>query len=399
MASNAAQFAALDNTSFNRFHLKTILVSGIGFFTDALDIFVINLAIPMISYVWWPHLDAHKPSKVGGMPAIIMSLLKASTQMGTFMGQIVFGYLGDKLGRKATYGIVLGIIIGATINTALASDTKGSIGIGAMLILWRIILGIGIGGDYPISAVIASEFASVSTRGLMVAAVFSMQGLGILAGALLCIVSLAIFKPTLETTPDSLYNPNFDNVWRLLLFLGIVPAIVAVYWRLQVPETPRFTAAVGGDAELAMKDVNKVVGQMGGNSADIEAVAGSSSTVVHTTTTLDPSQHGYLQEKYAHLTFTQVFGNWKNGKMLFATAAAWCLLDIGFYGVQLNQSSILTQLGYGTGDTAFDYFWSVAVGNLVVTLCGAAPGYFFTVFTIEKLGRKVIQIGGFAILS
>ncbi|KAI9216235.1 major facilitator superfamily domain-containing protein, partial [Blastocladiella britannica] len=393
MSTHATQFAALDNSKFNRFHLKTILVSGIGFFTDALDIFAINLAIPIISYVWWPHLDAHKPSKVGGMPSIITSLLKASTQMGTFIGQIVFGYLGDKLGRKATYGIVLGIIIGATINTALASDTKGSIGIGAMLILWRIILGIGIGGDYPISAVIASEFASVSTRGLMVAAVFSMQGMGILAGALLCLLSLAVFKPTLETTPQSLYNPNFDNVWRLLLFLGIVPAIMAVYWRLQVPETPRFTAAVDGNSELAMKDLQDVVGQMG-QGKDIVAAP-----VATTSHSLDPSQHGYRQEKYAHLTFTQVFGNWKNGKMLFATAATWCLLDIGFYGVQLNQSAIISQLGYGTGDTAFDYFWSLALGNLIVTLCGAVPGYFFTVFTIEKLGRKVIQIGGFAILS
>ncbi|ORZ34232.1 major facilitator superfamily domain-containing protein [Catenaria anguillulae PL171] len=409
--SAVPQFQAMDRQKFSRFHLKTIVVSGIGFFTDALDIFIINLAIPMIAYTWWFHEGAKDMKHASAMPSIVTSLLKASTQVGTLCGQLVFGYLGDKLGRKATYGVVLAIMIVATINTSLAADTKGAIGVGGMLIFWRLILGIGIGGDYPISAVIASEFASVSTRGLMVAAVFSMQGLGILVGSLCAVIVLAILKPTLGLDPlaapgFALYQPLFDNVWRLLLFLGVIPAIAAVYWRLQVPETPRFTAAKG-DLEMAQKDMAKVVSEAERNNSE-PSTDDEVTDVPSTRNSLEEAgaadlltdqYPGYLQEAYSHITFTQLFSHWRNFKVLFACSAAWFLLDVGFYGVQLNASDILKFLGYGVGDTPFDFFWSISVGNLLLSLCGTVPGYWFTVFTIERLGRIKIQLMGFTVLS
>nr|SMQ44834.1 High affinity phosphate transporter [Blastocladiella emersonii] len=373
--SAAADFSAMDSQKFNRFHLKTILVSGVGFYTDALDIFIINLAIPMIAFSWFFVPGATEPSKASAMPSIVTSLLKASTQVGTLCGQLVFGYLGDKLGRKATYGLVLAIMIIASFNTSLAADTKGFIGIGGMLIFWRLVLGVGIGGDYPISAVIASEFASVSTRGLMVAAVFSMQGMGILTGCLFSTLLLLILKPTLQPVDSTtIYVSNFDNVWRILFFIGVLPAIAAVYWRLQVPETPRFSAAKG-DHDTAMKDLSKVMHEIQG------------------------SNGGDISEKYTHITFGQLFGNWKNGKVLFACAMAWFLLDVGFYGVQLNQSDILKFIGYAKGATAYEYFLNQSIGNLILSLCGTVPGYFFTVALIEKMGRIKIQLMGFGILT
>ncbi|KAJ3367481.1 phosphate transporter [Allomyces arbusculus] len=392
----AAEFSRLDQQRFNRFNLKTILVSGIGFFTDAFDIFVINLAIPMIAFVWY-FKESSDIGKANHMPKVESGLLKASTQVGTFVGQLLFGFLSDKLGRKSMYGLVLAIMIFSTINTALVAPTK-AFSIGAILILWRLVLGVGIGGDYPISAVITSEFASKHNRGLMVAAVFAMQGLGIMVASLCAIIVMAAFKPTL--VPDnegSVYVSALDSVWRLLFFLGIVPACMAVYWRLQIPETPRFTAVARGDVEKAMADLHKVVNE---GSDDIQLAPASSSAeapVSQIRAPLDASIS--LEDKYSFLTFGQLFGNWKNGKILFATAACWFLLDVGFYGVQLNQSEIVKYLGYGGGHTAYEFFWNNCLGNLILSLCGTVPGYWITVFTIEKLGRTRIQLLGFAALT
>ena len=67
------------------------------------------------------------------------------------------------------------IMIFATLSTSLTGSGPATSAIG-IIIFWRVIVGVGIGGDYPMSAVITSEFASTRHRGRMMAAVFSMQG-------------------------------------------------------------------------------------------------------------------------------------------------------------------------------------------------------------------------------
>lgn len=74
----------------------------------------------------------------------------------------------------------------------------------------------GIGGDYPLSAVITSEYATVKTRGMMIAAVFSMQGLGQVTAAIVALVVLRSFKSSIQE--DVL---NIDYVWRICLGLGM----------------------------------------------------------------------------------------------------------------------------------------------------------------------------------
>jgi MFS transporter, PHS family, inorganic phosphate transporter len=67
------------------------------------------------------------------------------------------------------------IMIFTTLATALSGGGSGTSAVG-IIIFWRVLLGIGIGGDYPMAAVITSEFSSTRYRGRMMAAVFSMQG-------------------------------------------------------------------------------------------------------------------------------------------------------------------------------------------------------------------------------
>jgi PHS family inorganic phosphate transporter-like MFS transporter len=71
--------------------------------------------------------------------------------LGILIGQIVFGIMGDKFGTKKIYGIELIIIVVTTIASSLSAPTVSGISIFGVLSIWRLILGFGIGGDYPLS--------------------------------------------------------------------------------------------------------------------------------------------------------------------------------------------------------------------------------------------------------
>ena len=219
--------------------IRTILVSSTGFFMDAYDIFVINLVLPMLGYVYYRNQQNTVPSNVQGA-------LKGITNVGNLFGQIIFGILGDSKGRKSIYGIELLIIIVATLGSAMAGSAATGVGALGFLGFWRFLLGIGIGGDYPMSATVSSEWASEGRRGQMLALTFSMQGWGQFVGALFDIILLAIFKHSIEA--DQI---NIDYVWRILFALGILPAICTIYSRFNLPESARYAEKVLKDAELA----------------------------------------------------------------------------------------------------------------------------------------------------
>jgi PHS family inorganic phosphate transporter-like MFS transporter len=85
------------------------------------------------------------------------------------------------------------IIIVATFGQAISGGGPVVSVIGA-IITWRFILGIGIGGDYPLSAVISSEFAATRSRGRLMTAVFAFQGWGNFSASLFYISTLLYLR-------------------------------------------------------------------------------------------------------------------------------------------------------------------------------------------------------------
>lgn len=61
--------------------------------------------------------------------------------------------------------------------------------------------------------------------------------------------------------------------------------------------------------------------------------------------------------------------------------------DIAFYGINLNQSLILTQIGYGKGETPFLTLWHTAIGNIIVSCAGYLPGFYVAIFLPDVIGR------------
>ena len=95
--------------------------------------------------------------------------------------------------------------------------------------------------------------------------------------------------------------------------------------------------------------------------------------------------------------FLVYFREWRHLKTLIGTASTWFLLDVAFYGTNLNQSVILSEIGYSSGKDEFDMLRRNAIGNIILAVAGYVPGYFMTIYFIERLGRRWIQIQGFLI--
>ncbi|KAI8802791.1 phosphate transporter [Cladochytrium replicatum] len=364
--ADAALLEQIDSSKLTWFHIRTILVSGVGFYTDAFDLFVINLVTPMIAYVYYDN----------NMSPLAEGAIKAASTFGTLFGQLIFGYLADKYGRKGIYGLSLAIIIFATVGTA-CSGTKIA-GVAGVLIFWRFILGIGIGGDYPLSAVITSEFGNTNTRGQSIAAVFSMQGFGILTAPIVVLGLLAAFKPAIEQNVDYL-----DYVWRLSILAGAIPGLATLYFRLTFPESPRYTAAKAAE---------------GSNATNVNGRSSSPRERISSVGSDEEFEPIYRPKPAVAMTFSEHFSKWDNLKLLLGCSIAWFALDVAFYGINLNQSLVLSSIGVG-GSTPYEDVFSRALGNLIISLLGTVPGYWVTVFTVEKLGRIPIQRFGFIILA
>ena len=87
-----------------------------------------------------------------------LTCINIATLAGTLIGQVAFGYLADRNGRKKMYGIELVLLIGSTLGVVMSSrGYNKSMSVYAWLIWWRIMVGVGVGADYPLSAVITAE--------------------------------------------------------------------------------------------------------------------------------------------------------------------------------------------------------------------------------------------------
>ncbi len=148
--------------------------------------------------------------------------------LGAFVGAFTFGRIADVIGRKKVYVTVAVIMIFGAVASAFAPDFL-------FLVIARLVLGLGIGGDYPVSAVFMSEYSNRQDRGRLVGLVFSMQALGLIVGPLIALILLS------SGLGDGL-------VWRILLGLGAIPAAAVVYLRSKMPESPRYLAQVQGES-------------------------------------------------------------------------------------------------------------------------------------------------------
>jgi MFS transporter, PHS family, inorganic phosphate transporter len=313
---------ALDEASLSRTHLRAVLASGVGFFTDAYDLFVIGIASALITRDW--HLSP-------GQLAVLNSTMLAAA----FFGALVFGRYADMVGRKRVYWLVALIMIAGALGSALSGSFW-------VLIGFRFLLGFGVGGDYPVSAVMVSEYANRKDRGKLVGMVFGTQALGLIIGPLIALALLGS-------------GVGDDVAWRVLLGLGAVPAAAVIYLRCRMPESPRYRAQV---QERALRAV-------GGETTEPRPEAGL---------------RAFLTDRRWLIT-------------LAGTAGCWFLLDYAYYGNTISTPQIL-----GLISPHASTMTKIAL-QLAIFTVAAVPGYVLAIVRLDRIGHRRLQLTGFAVMA
>ncbi|KAJ1657246.1 hypothetical protein IWQ61_003316 [Dispira simplex] len=398
----------IENAKFGWTQIRACLIAGTGFFTDAYDLFIINIASSMIAYVYYGTSSLPKDWDLG---------VKVATQVGTLIGQLFFGWLGDRAGRQKIYGLELMIIIVGTIGSAFSASAVHGFNVLTTLTIMRFVVGFGVGGDYPLSAVITSEYASTRHRGAMISAVFAMQGFGILASSIVSAIMVVAFKSAIINDLE-----NLDLAWRLCLGIGAIPAIITVYYRVTMKETPRYQidqakALEKQRAELDLKNAKNSseqpqgeIGQYGSSGSHSKSDMDISpenthydekDLATHQSATPDSEEltQSPAKKKSTWQDFKSYYSHWKHFKILLACSMCWFTLDVAFYGINLNNSIILNAIGYSSSKDPYENLRLTSIGNIIINMMGTVPGYWFTVFLIERLGRKFIQIMGFGVMT
>jgi PHS family inorganic phosphate transporter-like MFS transporter len=334
----AGTFGTLDNSKVTRFQWKIMFVAGMGFFTDAYDLFIIGIVVALLRPEW-------------GLSTSQVSLLNSVTLLASAAGAIVFGRIADILGRKRIYGYEVLILAIGALASAFAPNFW-------FLVICRVILGIGIGGDYPVSATIMSEYSGRQSRGRMVGLVFAMQGAGLVVGPLIASGLLA----------SGLAN---DTTWRILLGLGAIPGVAVFYLRRRIHETPRFALAGGAvaeaDAAIAAATGAKAVGRAAESAARVPQRA---------------------LEGFGILLHSRRMLLW-----LIGAAGAWALLDFCYYGNTISTPEILALL-----NPAASLLHNTLI-QLAIFGVFAVPGYVVAIALLDRAGRKKIQLLGFGMMA
>jgi PHS family inorganic phosphate transporter-like MFS transporter len=325
----------LNEAPRSKFHRRTVLVSGVGFFTDSYDLFVIGTVSTIVAVQW--HLSTVETSWVTG-----------AAILGAFFGAVIFGRIADVMGRKWVY---LGVAVIMMIGALASAVAPGFI----WLVVARFILGLGIGGDYPVSAVLMSEYSNRKDRGRLVGMVFSMQALGLVVGPL---VGLALLSSGI----------GHGLTWRLMLGFGAIPAAGVIYLRSKMPESPRFKAQVQGKTDQASQDITAF------SDGVVDAPVGTAQAT-------------------QKLGLGQFLRNRRMLVLLIGTAGSWFLFDYAYYGNTLSLPAILKQVD-SSASLETKLLWTL--GIFVVF---AVPGYLIAVMTMDRIGHRRLQFIGFGVMA
>lgn len=183
----------------------------------------------------------------------------------------------------------------------------------------------------------------------MMGSVFAMQGIGQFCAAIIALITATGFSESLKSaksysTCTGVCGLAVDKMWRVIIGFGAVPACIALYFRLTIPETPRYTFDVARDSEKAVEDVKAYqAGKHEGHPDEISRAA-----------VLQDSRARLATPKASWSDFWRHYSQWRHGKVLLGTAGSWFFLDVAFYGLGLNNSIILTAIGYAGGSDVYE---------------------------------------------
>ncbi|KAG6111074.1 hypothetical protein E4U31_004975 [Claviceps sp. LM219 group G6] len=308
------------------------------------NLFSTNVILASVTFVYYPNGEP--------WPSLLINVF---TLLGSVIGQLLFGFLADYYGRTRLYGIELVLVIVSTIGVATSSRGVGDLSFLGLFIWWRFVMGIGIGAEYPLSAVITSEWSSTQSRATMLSSVFLMQPVGQALAQLVGLWVLLGFDRSsklqtlqcgLNTAHHEECRQAVDGIWRIVIGSGAVPALLAIIFRFFLFDCGLYSLEVRDKPAVAIRNTQRVYGTplRAGGTRGLDIffpMQTLNQNGNHLQTVMSPlSMPVQFSKRDLHDYFIRD-GNWH---YLFGAAMTWFLLDVSFYGLSLDNRRTLSDI-------------------------------------------------------
>lgn len=314
----------LDRLPYSREHGRLVFGSGLGWALDAMDVGLISFVMTALAAQW--ALSSTELSWIG-------SIGFAGMALGATLG----GLLADRFGRRQVFALTL-LVFGVATGAAALSWSVGA------LLVFRFLIGLGLGAELPVASTLVSEFAPARVRGRLVVLLEAFWAVGWTLAALI----------------GYFVVPRSDDGWRWALALGALPALYAVVVRRGLPESVRFLE-LRGRTDEAEATVRRFEQAAGVDSPPSPATA-------------SPAEPRAAGPKALHAL-------WAPG-VRRRTAALWIVwfsINFSYYGAFIWLPTLLFDDGFSLVKS-FQY-------TLIITLA-QLPGYAVAAVLIEKWGRR-----------
>ena len=340
----------LDESPLLPIHYRIWALSTGGTLLSGVSMFLLGVTLPLIIPIF-------------AMPATSIGLAAAMLMGGTVVGALIGGHLADRLGRKPVMIMDMILLMIATLLTALAPDAR-------ILIGAELLVGVGIGMDFPVGSSYLAEFMPQGRRGRMMAASIAVQSIGMLVGAGFALVLLQDAH-------------SGDNTWRWLLAAEALLVLPYLLGRLTLPESARWCMGRGHNAEAA-RILERIAPRQ---KAMLAAMAQRLGKKIHHVAKTRPGRH---------MGFWTLFSPEYRRRTLLVTLP-WFFMDVATYGVGLFTTILLGTLRNGENigiinGVGRDLANALDSGKVDIFLL---LGSLLSLWMVPWLGRIHMQMIGF----
>ena len=310
----------LEALPVGRFHYKLLLVTGLGWLFDSMDTGLIAFILPVLAKEW-------------GLAPGQMGLIGSIGLIGMALGAVVSGTVADRIGRKKVFTITVLLYSIASAFCALSWNYQS-------LLVFRFLVGFGLGGELPVAATLVSEYAPSRVRGRFIVLLESFWGLGWIAAACIAYFFIPVYG------------------WRMAFLIGALPALYVCLIRLHMPESVRYLLTRGRVDEARQivlsleKQLHVPSALFTGETEPVPVVAKAS-----------------FRELWKKPFMSRTIMLW----------LVWFGINFSYYGIFMWLPSLVFQQGFTVVKT-FEYV-------LIMTLA-QLPGYYCAAWLVDKIGRK-----------
>lgn len=310
----------LEALPVGRFHYKLLLVTGLGWLFDSMDTGLNAFILPVLAKEW-------------GLAPGQMGLIGSIGLIGMALGAVISGTVADRIGRKKVFTITVLLYSIASAFCALSWNYQS-------LLVFRFLVGFGLGGELPVAATLVSEYAPSRVRGRFIVLLESFWGLGWIAAACIAYFFIPVYG------------------WRMAFLIGALPALYVCLIRLHMPESVRYLLTRGRVDEARQivlsleKQLHVPSALFTGETEPVPVVAKAS-----------------FRELWKKPFMSRTIMLW----------LVWFGINFSYYGIFMWLPSLVFQQGFTVVKT-FEYV-------LIMTLA-QLPGYYCAAWLVDKIGRK-----------